>query len=90
MIKNDLGQCIPNPNLNLQECILQGGQYIAPNSLDAFTSVDNALASLYGNGCYSKTWVQAKEKKLKSKIKNLISPKKVILGAIMLLSLIHI
>ncbi len=85
MIKNDLGQCIPNPNLNLQECILQGGQYIAPNSLDAFTSVDNALASLYGNGCYSKTWVQAKEKKLKTKIKNLISPKKVLLGAIMFL-----
>ena len=84
LIDDGLGNCIPNPNLNKEECEKAGGVYMENNIIDTFSSIDNSIASLYApqgdHFCYTKEWVDAKKEALKAKF----SPKEVLTSAIAL------
>jgi len=87
MLTDKLGHCIPNPNLNKEECEKEGGIYMDNNILDTFSSINNAIASLYAppgeHYCYSLSWVEAKKEALKAKV----SPKNVLFTALSFLPL---
>ena len=85
MKKNNLGKCIPNPELSKNECIKNGGEWVDASSFSSLSSLQSAVASLYGSGCYSPTWVQSRINEFKEKVSNLVTPKNVLLGALALL-----
>jgi len=85
MKHNSLGQCVPNPDLTPDECAKQGGSYVKASSFTStFSSTMNAVASLYGSGCYSPTWASLKINKFKNKVSSIVNPKNALLGALML------
>jgi len=83
MKHNSLGQCVPNPDLTPDECSKQGGSYVKCG-FDSFTSTSNAFACMSGRGCYSPMWAQLGKNKIAKKVKNIVTPKNVITGAIAL------
>jgi len=82
-IMDKLGHCIPNPDINESECKAQGYKYVDASSFSVFTDLDLAVASLYGSGCFSSDWINAKKDALKAKI----SPENVLKSAVNLLPL---
>jgi len=87
LITDKLGNCIPNPNLNKDQCQKEGGIYMDNNILDTFSSINNAIASLYAppgeHYCYTLAWVNAKKQALKAKV----APKNVLFTALSFLPL---
>jgi len=78
---NEFGNCIPNPDINESECKKLGYEYVDATSIKVFTSIDLALASMDGSGCYNKDWVTWE----KNKIKATLSPENVFKTVISLL-----
>ena len=81
MVLDQTGHCIPNPDLNRSQCESKGYVYVDASSVEVFTDLDKALASLGGSGCFSKDWVNAKKEHLKAQI----TPENVLTAAINLL-----
>ena len=85
MIHDETGRCVPNPNLDEEECKKAGGVYMENSLFDTFSSIDNAIVSFYAppgeHWCSSPDWIKAKKKELKASV----SPENVLKGAIGLL-----
>jgi len=85
MIHDETGRCVPNPNLDEEECKKAGGVYMENSLFDTFSSIDNAIVSFYAppgeHWCYAPDWIKAKKKELKASV----SPENVLKGAIGLL-----